>query len=277
MKNAAFSVNKKSLRTHSSLLKFNEKKSLNTYTSKNRISTKKSFITMLLKLIKESQAFNSTIFLSENNNKGIHKSLLKKSVNPTKNNLITLKNKLILIQAKKFKELIILKNEVNNRKKKLYDLKKFNSIQKDFYELKNMNFQFENEIKKLENLIEHKNKSLYLAKSYDCFLENLNERFYLNAENYKEIDKIYKEKNENLINKLILKRDEIFLTRQNIEKIKTKINNLKYKIYEKENYINRMNFVKKDTKEYDISALNEKIYEISPHIKKKINFKTNTF
>ena len=164
MKNAAFSVNKKSLRTHSSLLKFNEKKSLNTYTSKNRISTKKSFITMLLKLIKESQAFNSTIFLSENNNKGIHKSLLKKSVNPTKNNLITLKNKLILIQAKKFKELIILKNEVNNRKKKLYDLKKFNSIQKDFYELKNMNFQFENEIKKLENLIEHKNKSLYLAK-----------------------------------------------------------------------------------------------------------------
>ena len=277
MKNAAFSVNKKSLRTHSSLLKFNEKKSLNTYTSKNRISTKKSFITMLLKLIKESQAFNSTIFLSENNNKGIHKSLLKKSVNPTKNNLITLKNKLILIQAKKFKELIILKNEVNNRKKKLYDLKKFNSIQKDFYELKNMNFQFENEIKKLENLIEHKNKSLYLAKSYDCFLENLNERFYLNAENYKEIDKIYKEKNENLIDKLILKRDEIFLTRQNIEKIKTKINNLKYKIYEKENYINRMNFVKKDTKEYDISALNEKIYEISPHIKKKINFKNNTF
>ena len=118
---------------------------------------------------------------------------------------------------------------------------------------------------------------LKLAKSYDCFLENLNERFYLNAENYKEIDKIYKEKNENLINKLILKRDEIFLTRQNIEKIKTKINNLKYKIYEKENYINRMNFVKKDTKEYDISALNEKIYEISPHIKKKINFKTNTF
>ena len=105
----------------------------------------------------------------------------------------------------------------------------------------------------------------------------LNERFYFSAENYEEIDKIYKEKNENLFNKLIQKRDEIFLTEQNIEKIKTKINNLKYKIYEKENNINRMNNVKKDTKEYDISALNEKIYEISPHIKKKINFKTNTF
>ena len=277
MKNAAFSVNKKSLRSQSPLLAFNEKKSLNTYTSKNRISTQKSFITMLLKLIKESQASNLTFFMSENNNKGSHKISPKKSVNLTKNNLITLKNKLILIQAQKYKELINLKNEVNNRKEKLYDLKKFNGIQKDIYEFKNLNFQFENEIKKTENLIEHKNKSLYLAKSYDCFLEMLNERFYFSAENYEEIDKIYKEKNENLFNKLIQKRDEIFLTEQNIEKIKTKINNLKYKIYEKENNINRMNNVKKDTKEYDISALNEKIYEISPHIKKKINFKTNTF
>jgi hypothetical protein len=232
---------------------------------------------MLLKLIKESQASNLTFFMSENNNKGSHKTSPKKSVNLTKNNLITLKNKLILIQAEKYKELINLKNEVNNRKEKLYDLKKFNGIQKDINEFKNMNFQFENEIKKTENLIEHKNKSLYLVKSYDCFLEMLNERFYLSAKNYQEIDKIYKEKNENLFNKLIHKRDEIFLTEQNIEKINTKINNLKYKIYEKENYINRMNTVKKDTKEYDISALNEKIYEISPHIKKKINFKTNTF
>ena len=277
MKNAAFLINKKSLRTHSSFLAFNEKKSLNQYISKNRISTQKSFIAMLLKLIKESQAFNLTFFKSENNNKASHKPLLQKSVNPTKNNLITLKNKLILIQAEKYKELINLKNEVNSRKEKIYDLKKSNGMQKDIYELKNMNFQYENEIKKLENLIEHKNKSLYLAKSYNCFLEKLNERFYLRAENYEEIDKIYKEKNENLFNKLIHKRDEIFLTEQNIEKINTKINNLKYKIYEKDNYINSMNISKKDTKEYNISALNEKIYEISPHIKKKINFKTNTF
>ena len=58
MKNANFSVNKKSSRIHLSSLEFNEKKELNKYISKNIISNRKSFITVLLKLIKESQAFH---------------------------------------------------------------------------------------------------------------------------------------------------------------------------------------------------------------------------
>ena len=198
---------------------------------------------------------------------------MKNYFDQTKNNLIELKNKLILIQTEKYKELINVKNEINNRKEKLYDLKKFNGIQKDIHELKNMNFQYENEIKKLDNLIEHKNKSLFLARSYDCFLEMFNERFYLDFQNDEEIDRIYIEKKENSINKKIYKRNEIFLIEQNIEKIKTKINNLKYKIYEKGKYINSPNIINEDAKQFSISELNEKIYETRPHIKKKINCK----
>ena len=269
MKNANFSVNKKSSRIHLSSSEFNEKKELNKYISKNIISNRKSFITVLLKLIKESQAFH----LTENSHKDSYEFFLKNSFDQTKNNLIELKNKLILIQTEKNKELINVKNEINNRKEKLYDLKKFNGIQKDIHELKNMNFQYENEIKKLDNLIEHKNKSLFLSKSYECFLEMFNERFYLDFQNEEEIDRIYIEKKENSINKKIYKRNEIFLIEQNIEKIKTKINNLKYKIYEKGKYINSPNIINEDAKQFSISELNEKIYETRPHIKKKINCK----
>lgn len=275
MKNSVLSIKKKFPKSCSSLLIFKEKSPLSKNISQDNFFTHKTFIEMHLKLIKECQTSHLSYFPSEKDNKKISKYQKILSVNSTKNNLIGLKNRLLLIQAEKNKELVKHKNEKDKKNKKLCDLKKFNEIQKNIEQLKNINFQYENEIKKFENLIELRNKSLYLVKSYDCFLEMFEERFCLSTKNFEDIEKIYKDKYEDTINNLIYIRNEIFEVEEKIKDIKTEINSLKNTIKEKENYILDIDIINEDPKEYNISGSNEKVYKIKHPIKKKVNFKLN--
>lgn len=64
-----------------------------------------------------------------------------------------------------------------------------------------MNFQIENEIKKINSIIKSKNDYIYLIKSYQCFLEIYSE--LIKSNNNEEIDDIYKSNILNEKNKLV--------------------------------------------------------------------------
>ena len=157
----------------------------------------------------------------------------------------------------------------------MYNLEKKNLYKIKLKELSDMNFQYENEIKKLDNLIEFKTKGLYLVKSYECFLELFDVHFYQSIKTYDKIENIYKEQYMKLKLNLIKKEIDIIRAEKKIEKIISEINNIKDIIEIKKSNLNNLYFIREDTKEYNITTINEKKYEANIYNIKKINFKFN--
>jgi hypothetical protein len=193
------------------------------------------------------------------------------SVKFTKNILIELKSNLELIQNQKLDNLNNMKIELNNRKTDLHNIIKFSLKRKEINQLRDMNFLYENEIQKLESLINLRNKNLFLIKSYNCFLEMFEERFCKSIKSYEEIEMLYKEKSINAKNILIKTEIEIIETEKKIEKMREEINSIKNKIIEEENNILKINNIKEDTQEKNVFPI-KKQNDQGPN-KKKVNFK----
>lgn len=269
MKKISFSVKKK-LRKSSSLVNFKEKKSLKKYSQDNNCE-RKSFYESLLLLIKNCQTYFLSSLSQQNNIKNVLQNGNRMPVKFTKNILTKLKRNLELIQTQKLDNLNNMKIELNNRKTDLHNIIKFSLKRKEINQLRDMNFLYENEIQKLESLINLRNKNLFLIKSYNCFLEMFEERFCKSIKSYEEIEMLYKEKSINAKNILIKTEIEIIETEKKIGKMREEINSIKNKIIEEENTILKINNIKEDTQEKNVFPI-KKQYDEGPN-KKKVNFK----
>ena len=232
----------------------------------------KSSLESMLSLIKNTQLE----YLSLLNNKDkncINKQVKKKSVKLAKNLLVSLKNNLNMMHKEKLNILNSAKSQKIKNENSFYNNQNNKDIKKDIGQLKDMNFIFENEIEKVENLIESKNNYMYLIKSYDCFLELYEEHICQPIKNHKEIENIFIKENIESKNKLSIIQKKLLNTEKKVDELKTKINSLKL-IIEKNKKIdyNNNDTIKEDTKEYISSSNNENNTQSkSPH-KKKVNF-----
>ena len=233
--------------------------------------SRKSFIANILKLIKDSQLDYLSLFLER---KKENNSSQKICINSIKNILISLKKNLISVKKEKIEELTNIKTEKNNKKISFISYKKSNKLQKELVLLKQMNFQYENENKKIENLTNLKNKHLYLIKSYECFLEIFNEHFFNSQKNMNILNNIYFEKLSKLHKKLFNEGKKIKKEEKKMEQIKKEINNLKNIIEAKEKMICQKDIIKEDISEYNITTENDSINNRIVN-QKKVYFKYN--
>ena len=276
MKNCSFSVNRKLSNSSSSILFGNNTNYFKDFMKHQYLFSHKSFIEVLLGLIKDSQMEYLSSFSIEKKKKKSSQTKKKMSVKSTKKVLFLLKNSLNLINKQKKNEYNYIKNEKNEKQKVFHSSKEFKHIRKELDQLKNINFQYENEIKKLDNLIELKNNHLYLIKSYDCFLEIFSENYSKSEKDYKDMEKIYTEKLSNVRLNLSIIEKEIIKQEKNLVFLKEEISFLK-KNNKKEEHIILFNkdIIKEDSKEYINTNSNKKTNENKSTNKKKVNFKIN--
>ena len=248
MKNIfSFSVNHDLYETSSSLILEAQKS-----TKFKCLLSHKVFIEGLLKSIKE---FLSD-FISVISNKKIDNNLFAKTYKNSfklyKNIICSFKNCLELINIEKSNELKLIKKEKDLKDSQLYELKKYDKYHNKFKLLKDLNFQYENEIIKYNNLIAIKTKIMFLYTNYECFLELFDEHFFRETKKLKEIEDLLREECIIKRNILIKKEIEFINIEKKIERIKAKLNSLKICISEK-NYINHINFFNRNTKENSIT------------------------
>ena len=276
MKSSSFSVKKKLSKSSSSILIGNNTNYFKNLMKYRYLFSHKSFIEILLGLIKDSQMEYLSSFSIEKKKKKSSKENKKMSVKSTKKILFLLKNSLKLINKKKKYEYNFNKNEKNEKQKVFYSSKEFKHIRREINQLKNINFQYENEIKKVDNLIELKNNHLYLIKSYDCFLEIFSENYSKSEKDYKDIDKLYIEKLSNERLNLSIIENKIIEQERDLVFLKQQINLLKKNNKKEEDIILfNKDIIKKDSKEYINTNCNNKNYENIYTNKKKVNFKIN--
>ena len=270
MKNRCFSV-KKSMRKNSSYESFLSKtNNFKKYWKNNPFFSHKSFIEELLGLIKRSQNEYLSTIINEKNIKQ------KKSEKLAKDLLFSLKNYLSSINKEKVNELNIINKEKKENQNFFYHLKKTKTIYKQINQLKDINFQYENEIKKIDDLIKLKNNYLFLITSYDCFMEIFSEKYIKSKKGYKNIEKIYGEQLENKKFNLYEIGNEILLKEKNIDLFKEEINNLKKNTHEKkENIFSNKNKISTNLKDNFNSNSNELKCENKYCNKKRVNFKIN--
>jgi len=271
MKNAFLSVKPKS--NNSSTFNIsNEKKFSRYFATPKYLLSHKSFIEELLNIIKFSQLDFLTKILTENKNMQSPQNLNKIPNKLTKSFLVSLKNKLRLIKKEKMIEFNINIDEKNKNSKKFFEYKKFNKTQQDINQLKMLNFQYENEIKKIDNVIKLRKKHLYLFKSYDCFLEIFDEHFCRSINNYEDINKLYIQNIINENNNLLIIEKEIIKERKKIEELKKEIKILKNKtnIVNEKNKIAIDDIITENRNEYIKS--NENRDNHKPLKNKKVNF-----
>lgn len=276
MKSSSFSVKKKLSKSSSSILIGNNTNYFKNLMKYRYLFSHKSFIEILLGLIKDSQMEYLSSFSIEKKKKKSSKENKKMSVKSTKKILFLLKNSLKLINKKKKYEYNFNKNEKNEKQKVFHSSKEFKHIRREINQLKNINFQYENEIKKVDNLIELKNNHLYLIKSYDCFLEIFSENYSKSEKDYKDIDKLYIEKLSNERLNLSIIENKIIEQERDLVFLKQQINLLKKNNKKEEDIILfNKDIIKKDSKEYINTNSNNKNYENIYTNKKKVNFKIN--
>ena len=229
----------------------------------------------ILNLIKNTQLEYLSLINDKDKN-SINKKDKKKSVKLAKNLLISLKNNLNVMQKEKINKLNLAKNQKIKNENSFLDNQSNNNIKKDIGQLKDMNFIYENEIEKIENLIESKNNYMYLIKSYDCFLELYEEHICLPMKSHEELENTLITENIEAKNKLALEQNDLLKTEKKIDELKRKINSLKIMI---ENNIkidyNNNDTIKEDTKEYISSMHNDNKTQTNSQHKKKINFTIN--
>ena len=271
MKNAFLSVKPKS--NNSSTFNIsNENKFSRYFATPKYLLSHKSFIEELLNIIKFSQLDFLTKILTENKNMQSPQNLNKIPNKLTKSFLVSLKNRLRLIKKEKMIEFNINIDEKNKNSKKFFEYKKFNKTQQDINQLKMLNFQYENEIKKIDNVIKLRKKHLYLFKSYDCFLEIFDEHFCRGINNYEDINKLYIQNIINENNNLLIIEKEIIKERKKIEELKKEIKNLKNKtdVVNEKNKIAIDDIITENRNEYIKSNENKDNYK--PLKNKKVNF-----
>ena len=235
--------------------KNNLSKSLNKIKKIQILFSQKTFLEVILGLIKNCQIEFFSKFSNDNNiNVNMRNSTKKKKKIYIKSfikMLTTLKNTMNLIQKEKQSGLIFIKNE-NKTKKNILEQKskKIIKLKEGINHYKTMNFQIENEIKMINNIIKSKNDYIYLITSYQCFLEIYSE--YTKSNNKEEIDDIYK---SNILKekcKLVKLIKEISQKEKEIQSMKKEIMEFK-KLKEKEEneteYI-YSDVISEDPKEY---------------------------
>ena len=241
----------------------------------------KSSLETVLSLIKNTQLEYLSL-INNNDKNSINKKEKKKSVKLTQNLLVSLKNNLQMMKKEKLNKLNLEKSQKIKNENSFNDNGNNNNFKKDIGQLREMNFIYENEIKKIENLIESKNNYMYLIKSYDCFLELYEEHICQPIKNYEEIENIFMKENIESKNNLSIIQGNLLNTEKKIDELKTKINYLKMNI-EKNKKIdyNNNDTIKEDPKEYINSINNENNTKTNSQHKKKVNFtidlKDNSF
>ena len=258
MNNIHYSSRKRLSKSTPKLI-INNKNTFQNYSNKIKMNqiffSQKSFLEVILGLIKKCHLdFFSSLFSIKNlNNNNFSKNEIRiKAIKSLKKILLILKNNLNLLQKENLQKLNNIKKEIKNRKEIIeLNSKEINKIKKGIKIYKNKNFQTENEIKMINNLINSKNDYIFLVKSYECFLEIFSEYECKDNKDFEDIEKLYKLKIINLKNKLIMTKNDINKKEKEIENINKKIkeiNNLK-KIKDKK-YINNKDVIIEDTKEY---------------------------
>ena len=150
MKRRCFSVNRNLNKKYSSIILKSKTKNFQKTQENYHKFSHKSFIEVLLRLIKDTQ----NEFLSEVNdekNKPLN-CKNKMSVKLTKDLLFSLKKSLSSIHKEKLNELIFFNKQKKEKQNVFYNLTKTKIISKEINQLKGINFQYENEIKKVDNL-----------------------------------------------------------------------------------------------------------------------------
>lgn len=224
----------------------------------------KSFLEVILGLIKNCQLEYFSVFSNENNiNANMRNSAKKKKkviyIKSLVKMLTTLKNTMNLIQKEKQSELIFIKNE-NKTKKNILEQKskKITKLKEGINRYKTMNFQIENEIQKISNIIKSKNDYIYLIKSYTCFLEIFSE--FIKSNDNEEIDDIYKSNILNEKSKLVKLLKETSQKEKEIQSLKKEIieyKDLKEKRENETEYI-YSDVISEDPKEYIDTITKEK-------------------
>ena len=245
--------------------KNNLSKSLNKIKKIQILFSHKSFLEVILGLIKNSQLEYFSIFSNDNIiNANMRNSTKKKKkivyIKSLIGMLTSLKNTMNLIQKEKKSGLIFIKNE-NKTKKNILELKssKIIKLKEGINRYKTMNFQIENEIKKINSIIKSKNDYIYLIKSYKCFLEIYSE--LIKSNNNEEIDDIYKSNILNEKNKLVKLLKETSQKEKEIQSLKKEIMEYKDLKEEKETEYIYSDVISEDPKEYIDS--NTKEYNIN--------------
>ena len=244
--------------------KNNLSKSLNKIKKIQILFSHKSFLEVILGLIKNSQLEYFSIFSNDNiinaNMRNSTKKKKKINIKSFIKMLTTLKNTMNLIQKEKQSGLIFIKNE-NKTKKNILELKssKIIKLKEGINRYKTMNFQIENEIKKINSIIKSKNDYIYLIKSYKCFLEIYSE--LIKSNNNEEIDDIYKSNILNEKNKLVKLLKETAQKEKEIQSLKKEIMEYKDLKEEKETEYIYSDVISEDPKEYIDS--NTKEYNIN--------------
>ena len=245
--------------------KNNLSKSLNKIKKIQILFSHKSFLEVILGLIKNSQLEYFSIVSNDNIiNANMRNSTKKKKkivyIKSLIGMLTSLKNTMNLIQKEKKSGLIFIKNE-NKTKKNILELKssKIIKLKEGINRYKTMNFQIENEIKKINSIIKSKNDYIYLIKSYQCFLEIYSE--LIKSNNNEEIDDIYKSNILNEKNKLVKLLKETSQKEKEIQSLKKEIMEYKDLKEEKETEYIYSDVISEDPKEYIDS--NTKEYNIN--------------
>jgi hypothetical protein len=226
----------------------------------------------MISLIKNTQLEYLSL-LNDKRQNCINKKEKEKSVKLTKNLLVSLKNNLNMINKEKLNILNSAKSQKIKNENSFYNNQNNKDIKKDIDQLKDMNFIFENEIEKNENLIKSKNNYMYIINSYDCFLELYEEHICQPIKNREEIEDIFIKENIKSKNNLSITQTKLLNTERKIDELKTKINSLKL-IIEKNKKIeyNNNDTIKEDTKEYISSSNNENNTQSKSQHNKKVNF-----
>lgn len=229
----------------------------------------------LLDLIKNTQL--EYLSLLNDKDKNCHDKIeKKKSVKLTKDLLVSLKNALNMIQKEKLKILDIAKSQKIKNEKSFLENQNNINIKNDIGQLRDMNFIYENEIEKIESLIESKNNYMYLIKSYDCFLELYEEHNCQPIKSQEEIENLFIKESIEAKNTLTGTQKELLKTEKKIDKLKKKINSLKIMLDKnKKNEYNNNDTIKEDPKEYISSINNENNTQTKSQHKKKVNFTIN--
>ena len=241
----------------------------------------RSSLESILNLIKKTQLEYLSL-LNDKDKNSIKKKDKKKSVKSTINLLVSLKNNLNMMKKEKINLLNLTKSQKIKNENSFFHNQSNNNIKKDIGQLKDMNFIYENEIEKIENLIESKNNYMYIIKSYNCFLELYEEHICLPIKNNEEIENTLIKENIEAKNKLALTQNDLLKTEKKIDELKRKINSIKIMIEKniKIDY-NDNDTIKEDTKEYINSINNENNTQNKLQQKKKVNFtidaKNNNF
>ena len=215
---------------------------------------------ILLSQIKTSQLKLLSNLKNNKSNTNNNNSLKNKKskLNFFKDILLELKNNLSEILNQKILHKNYLETGLNKKKKNIYKKIFINEkIQKcsgkdEMAKLKILNFEIENEIEKINFLINNKLQIIKYLKIVNIFPEQNRELFYNNQKkNNKEIDEILKsEKNllKEILNKMVIENN---LQNNDIEKCKNDIRKIKQKIEVRKN-INQSDIIYEDSLENKI-------------------------